>query len=636
MLQTIWVPAAAGLLCLLLLRVKEHGVEPVFDWIRRLVMLLASGYVLWISFRLFLNPSAYYAFGTASLGPLSTRVIFRATPFGALMATFAGLFAFLTAIYSMRYRAGAEHNNWYYALALWTLASANGIFFSGDLFSFTILWELSTLFLFGLIALGDNEKSSFAAAKTLVVLGLAEAGMLFAVAYIWVTQGTLVFGEMHLPITSATNVVLFLLFAAAAIAKAGAIPLHSWIPTAAEGAPTVVMAYLPASVDKLLGIFFLFISSYTIFTLTPGLRLLLMIIGVVTIIVAVLMAMMQHDLRRLLSFHAISQVGYMVLGIGTGNAVGILGGLFHMVNHAIYKSCLFLCAGAVEKHAGTTELERLGGLGRKMPLLFFANVVAAFAISGVIPFNGFISKWLVYQGCVLAGQPVMFILAVFGSGLTLASFIKVLHSVYMGPLPPELEDVKAPGFALTFPPFVLALLCILFGIVPGIPLGKLLVPSLLAAAPDVMGSLSQNAVFGTFSVKVGSSFWGVGWAVILMFTGFVIGWIYYAAGRALKTRRDKAFVGGIEPGTLAGYHVFTNEAMRVPGTGFYNTLKELPILKSLLPEAVEGAFDPYNYVSRIGEALFVRPLKALHNGVLSSYLSWVVIGIVVVFIVLIR
>jgi len=325
----------------------------------------------------------------------------------------------------------------------------------------------------------------------------------------------------------------------------------------------------------------------------------------------------------------------MLLGIGTGTAIGILGGMFHMINNSIYKNCLFLCAGAVEKQTGITNLEKLGGLGRKMPLLFFSNIIAAFAISGVVPLNGFISKWLIYRSCVDAGQPIMFFLAIFGSALTLASFIKLLHSVYMGPLPPELKNVKSPGFSLAFPPLILAILCIIFGIMPGIPLGQMLVPSHTASIPATMAQLPGDTEFSAFAVKLGSSFWQVGIAVIAIMLGLILAWLYYAAGKALKMRKRKAFIGGIEPGTLAGYHVFTNEVMRFPGTGFHNTIKELPVLRAILPSAEEGFFDPYSYVNRIGEALFVKPLRVLHDGILSSYLSWAIVGSVAVCIVLI-
>ena len=168
----------------------------------------------------------------------------------------------------------------------------------------------------------------------------------------------------------------FACFVAGAFAKAGAVPFHSWVPDFGEKADAPVSAYLPASLDKLLGIYLLARCVTDLFTPTTGLYVALMAVGAVTILSAVLMALVQHDLKRLLSYHAVSQVGYMVLGIGTGTPVGLAGGLFHMLNNTIYKSALFLCAGAVEKQTGSTDLDRLGGLARVMPLTFVACTTA--------------------------------------------------------------------------------------------------------------------------------------------------------------------------------------------------------------------------------------------------------------------
>ncbi len=621
--QTIWVPALAGLICLILVRVK--GVEGVIDAVRKIVAIATSLYVIYLGWRLLGAVGEVANLGTVTLGDLQTQSFFKVTRLGALMVLFGGVFAFLSAIYSAKYRHGALHNNWYYGLFLWTVASANGVFLAGDLFSLVILWELSTVFLFGLIGLGDNKKSAFAAGKTLVVLGFAEAAMLFAVAYIWVTQGTLVMEELSLPLSVGTNVVLYLLIIVAALAKAGVFPFHSWVPSAAEGGPTSAVAFVPASLDKLLGIYLFTMVSWHLFRIGEGLKLAMMIVGAVSLIVAVMMAMLQHDLRKLLAYHAVSQAGYMVLGIGTGTIVGILGGLFHMLNNALYKGGLFLGAGAVEKEAGTTDLEELGGLGRKMKALFWPMLIFAFAISGVPPFNGFASKWMIYQGLVEAKRPILMVIAMFGSGLTLASFIKVLHSTFFGPTPPEIEEkVKGSGgFAYLFPVWVIAIVCVITGLFPS-----------LAIKPfaDALGFSVDKLSWTT--VGFGSAYWQPLLMFGLMFLGFVVAWIYYAAGKALKARRDEAFIGGIKPGTVAGYHRFDYEAMRVPGTGFYNTIKELPILKTVLPDAEKGAFDPYRYLSKLGESLFVRPLKVLHNGVLSSYLTWAIIGLVCIMVYL--
>lgn len=626
MLQSIWVPALGGIICIILVQLRGKGAEFFMDVVRRIISLLVSGYVLYAGVMLFLNPGARVNLGLLKLGTLTTPIIIHAKPLSALMVSFVGLFGLLHIIYSWRYRHGCPHNSWYYGLSLLTLASANAVFLAADMFTLYIAWEISTLCLFGLIALGDNEMTRQAAGKTLATLGFADTGMLFFVIYVWLTHGTLAMESLKLGIPTGFGLILYIALAMSAVAKAGAIPMHSWVPTASLGAPTAVMGFLPSSIDKLLGIYLLFIATTQIFALSYTIKIILMIIGVISIIAAVFMAMLQHDLRRLLSYHAISQVGYMVLGIGTGSVVGMLGGLLHMINNAIYKNSLFLCAGAVEKQTGITELSRLGGLAKKMPLLFFANIVAALAISGVPPFNGFVSKWLVYQGCIAAGMPIMFVLAFFGSALTLASFIKVLHSVYFGPLPDELNNVKAPDFWLTLPPFVLSLICIFFGLAPGFPLGKLLAP-----ATGLTGGTMK-----LFSVSFGDSLWQPMFAFGLMVLGLVIAIIYYAAGRAFKTRKDAAYVGGVRPGTIGGYEVFTYEKLRVPGTGFYNNIKEIPVFKAVLPDAERGVFDPYSYISKIGYAIIVKPLRLLHNGILSTYLSWAIIGLVIIGLVLIR
>lgn len=210
------------------------------------------------------------------------------------------------------------------------------------------------------------------------------------------------------------------------------------MPDYGEQADAPVTAFLPASLDKLLGIYLLFRAATGLFQMNGSMQFVLLAVGAsTTVLAAVMMALVQHDLKRLLSYHAVSQVGYMLLGIGTGLPLGLAGGLFHMLNHAMYKSCLFLCAGNVETKAGTTDLDRLGGLARLMPVTFTATLIASLAISGIPPLNGFASKWMIYQGLVdLGGQGgfwwvVWLATAMFGSALTLASFVKVLHSVFL-------------------------------------------------------------------------------------------------------------------------------------------------------------------------------------------------------------
>ena len=181
--------------------------------------------------------------------------------------------------------------------------------------------------------------------------------------------------------------------------------------------------------------------------MTDGMNTVLMFFGAITVVGAVIMALVQHNLKRLMSFHAVSQVGYMVMGIASGTLVGLAGGLFHMLNHAIYKSCLFLVAGVVEKEAGSVDLDRLGGLAKRLPLTFIACLIASLSISGIPPFNGFASKWMIYQGLIESGansSNMTWVLwlaaAMLGSVLTLASFVKVLHAVFLCKPSPQVRS----------------------------------------------------------------------------------------------------------------------------------------------------------------------------------------------------
>jgi len=381
------------------------------------------------------------------------------------------------------------------------------------------------------------------------------------------------------------------------------------------------MALLPAAIDKLLGIYLLVIIVREIFILkSAALSIILAIIGAATVIIAVMIAMVQHNLKKLLSYHAISQVGYMVLGIATGTPVGIAGGVFHMLNNAIYKCCLFLCGGAVEQAAGTPEMDKLGGLGKKMPITFAACLIAALSISGIPPFNGFVSKWMVYQGVIQMGTaqtggaaklwPIWLTCAMFGSALTLASFVKLIHSIFLSRLPSELKDVKEVSLSMKVPMVILASLCVFFGIFYHVPLKMFIYPA-LNIEPG-------TAIFGT---------WESGLATVLIIIGIIIGWFILAAGWLSKKVRTV-------PTWYCG-EVQDNERMIIPGTHFYKTVSSMRGLKQLYTGQEKSYFDLYNQSGRLGLAL-TEFLRWLHSGILPTYLTWVTLGLLVILFIVCR
>jgi len=521
----------------------------------------------------------------------------------------SGFFCLLITLYSVGFLRDEDVSpRSYYANLLWVVGLVSATILSRDMLVFLFFWAVMGIPFFLLINLG-GPGSDAAAKKTLIMLGGTDSALMLGIALIWKLSGSLDLMQPALPVAG-MSLLACLCVAAAAFAKAGAVPLHSWVPDAAETAPVPVAALLPASLDKLLGIYLFARLSVGLFDLSASIRAFFILIGAVTVMAAVMAALVQHNLRKLLGFHAVSQVGYMVLGIATGTAVGVIGGLFHMINHAMYKACLFLTAGAAERHARSGELDHMGGFARVMPLTFACALIAALAISGIPPLNGFVSKWMVYQGLVEMGGTANYmwvvglVAAMFGSALTLASFVKVLHSVFLGQ--PDSEHPATgptPNLLMWLPMGVLAIVCVAFGVFAYALPVKLLTPTVPPALrPDMAGAA-----------------WQPGLATVLLCAALVVGGLIYLLGTLAKVRADEPYIGG-EAGERAAQFRFS-------GLEFYRTVAEIPALKRLYLRAEQGWYDVYHlgrrFVSWVG-----APLRTLHSGLLLSYVAWCVLGLV--------
>lgn len=596
LLIPVLLPFAVGLFTFILPK-KDR-------WFRGILALITSIVAFASAIWIYIEKTLELRFSLLAIGNFTLSFDLAPTPLSSFILIFATGFGLLISLYSLGYVTGRSRVREYYAFFLFALGGSSGVLLADHFLLFLIFWEVVTASLYFLVTVGGAQ-SKAGASKTFAMLGGADGCLLLGIGIVWFLNGSFTISSLHIPFEGALPVIAFVLMMIGAITKAGAMPFHSWIPAASEAAPAPVMAFLPAAVDKLLGIYLLIMLTTRIFVLTSGLGLLLMIIGSVTILAAVMMAMVQHDLAKLFSYHAVSQVGYMLLGIGTMNPIGIAGGLFHMLNHSIYKSCLFLCAGAVERKTGTKDLSELGGLVKVMPVTFIACLVSALAISGVPPFNGFVSKWLVYQGVLETGMKASYIFlvaAMFGSALTLASFIKAIYSVFLGTKTQKTAKVKKDvGFGMALPMIVLALLSLGFGIYYRFPLNFFVYP----------GAGVQAVIPGI---------WNSTWATGLIILGLVVGFIIYLLGKYRKSARVvDPFIGGEK---------LEQETGRVIGTHFYDTIKEMPVLKGTYTAQGKGYLDPYTWIGGLGLGI-TGFLKRIHNGLLSWYLSWSLLGILI-------
>lgn len=529
------------------------------------------------------------------------------------------LFSVLTVIYSLRFMRGRPNLLQYYTYIVITGLASVGAVLANNLILLLVLWGFLGLTLYLLVNMGD-EHASLVAKKTFIIVGGSDALMLLGIGIIYYLTQTIQMDSIRLELNSGLAVVAYVMIAIACFAKAGAMPFHSWIPDCAKSAPVPVVAFLPASLDKLLGIYLLARISLNMFVMNSAMNIFLMLVGAFTIIAAVMMALVQPNMKRLLGYSTVSQVGYMVLGIGTGNPIGIAGGIFHMLNHVIYKSCLFLTAGNVEYRTRTSELDKLGGLARLMPITYVSCLIASLSISGVPPFNGFVSKWMVYQGLISQLQAASYgirvtailclVAAMFGSGLTLASFMKLLHATFLGRATYRRaeKDIKEVSFTMWLPCVVLAIICVVFGVFANqIPLKLFILPAI------------EGVTF------IGS--WYSGLATLLIIVGLLVGILAFSLkGLKPAIRQDAAYVGG---------ESLDLDKTRVTGTDFYQTVKEYGILNGIYKKAEAGVFDLYeqgkNLVFGIGKFF-----QYLHNGVLPTYLVWTLLGMILLFFALFK
>lgn len=600
---------------------------------RRNISFFAFGVSLFVSLTcLFKAPAEM------SLGLLGNyELILGLNKIGATVLFFINLFGLLTCLYSKSY---GQDRRLFFSCLLFLIAFSNLAILSMDFITFIFAWGSTLIMLYVLLSFGSGEDAK----KAFSIVGFADFCLIAGVCLYAVARGTTIMPEKDGLLLSGTTAWLsFAFMLVAALAKAGCAPFHTWIPQAADKAPVPVMAILPASLDKLLGIYLLARICVDFFVLNSIVFAVLLVIGGLTILFAVMMALIQHDLRKLLSFHAISQVGYMVLGFGTGTPVGIIGGLFHMVNNALYKTGLFLAGGAVGEEKKSFDLEKLGGLAVYMPVTFACALVFSLSISGVPPFNGFASKWLLYQGVIIGLEAhtslalrfvyiFALVCAMFGSALTLASFIKFMHAIFLGQeaLKSEAKPKESPSY-MRIPLVVLAALCIALGAFPAFFVSKFIEPWLGQGA-YIIGSWDSISAF------------------IFLAAGIVLGVIIWTVSNSrARLKKDGYFIGGE---TTELHPIF-------PATEFYRTIESFPQPARFYRILKKESWDFYNILSGLlgllGRILYIFvdrfiyaltniagyltlglswALRSVHTGVLDFYLVWSLFGLALLFFIL--
>ncbi|HOW35010.1 MAG TPA: proton-conducting transporter membrane subunit [Candidatus Omnitrophota bacterium] len=392
----------------------------------------------------------------------------------AFMLVTVNLVALMIAIYSVKYM---EHftSKWkFFTLFLLMLGGMNGVIVTGDIFNLFVFLEIAAIASFALVAFGVERHELEAAFKYALMSTLGSLFVLMGIALLYGFTSTLNMADIAAVLAQkgSSNIILLVsvLFVMGFGLKSALVPFHAWLPDAHPSAPAPISAMLSGVLIKSLGIYTIFRIFGNVIGVTPAIASILMVLGCISMVVGGFLAIGQWDLKRLYAYSSISQMGYIILGFGIGTPLSILGSLFHLFNHSVFKSLLFLGAGAVEYATGTRDMKKLGGLMKKMPVTGMTSIIGTMSISGVPPFAGFWSKLIIILAAVEAGQLWPAVWAIVASVLTLAAFLKAMKCTFWGDVRVGLEKIIEVPFLMKFSLITLALITSVGGLllIPGI------------------------------------------------------------------------------------------------------------------------------------------------------------------------
>lgn len=537
--------------------------------------------------------------------------------FFALLVVSTFLFS---GIYSLKYMERDHHLGHYYTLYLMLSGSVLGLVLTGDIFNMFVMIEIMTFACVALAAFRSQQKGALEASfKYLVIGSMGSSFTLFGITLLYAQCHTLNMAQLSSILstthTPTTTLALGMLVAGFGV-KAYLVPFHTPAADSYTVAPASVSMMFSGMVNKA-GVYGMIRLLYIIFRSmdSTAVQTLLTVIGAVTMFVGVTMALSQHDFKRLLAFHSISQIGYVITAAGLGTALGLTGGLFHAMNHTLFKGLLFLCAGAVFYATGSTNLDELGGLSKRMPKTTICFLVGAFSIAGLPPFNGFASKWMIYQATYEKavttghiGYALVTVVALVVSVMTLASFIKVTQAVFFGQTPMTCRKAKEVPFAMRLPMWIMSVLCLLTGVCYEQVDKYLLTPAVKAAFGvtnyiDKMMGQGYAAAAGVSDILVEPAklslwnpvLWLILFVIVLAAAGIVIVTGKSSRGRVLETSSQEVVDGK--------YATFFG--------GEKSTFSQV------------GGSDLFWGFRKDWKGYF-KVIEGLHSGVVNDYAMWVV------------
>jgi NADH-quinone oxidoreductase subunit M len=455
-------------------------------WIASIAALLSVGIILSTVKEIIEQRSIYDTYAWIRTPSFHITLGFVVDEISFYIGLIVAVVSALSCFYSIKYMKGKHHQCGYYTNLLLFMAGMIGVIFSENLIQFYLFWELMLIPSYFLIAhWGTSKKRATIGFKYFIFTHVGALFMLMGILSIYTFTGTFDFADMPLAVEQAiANSVMsafdvtavFVLLLIGFCVKMAVFPVHTWLPDAHAEAPTPISAMLSGLMIKCGAYAFARILLSAFGKTVTQTSDVLAILGVTTIIYGGLMALAQTDIKRLLAYSSISQMGYILFGLGVYSTMGANGALFHVVNHAVCKSLLFMCAGVIIYQTGIRDITKLGGLADKMPITCAAALIGALSLAGTPPLNGFWSEWMIFSGGVFSGKTLITTIAIVSTTITAGYYLWFLWRVFFGTTPKRLENTRKTSWLMRIPIIALAVIAVVIGIWPDIVLRLLSVP----------------------------------------------------------------------------------------------------------------------------------------------------------------
>jgi len=464
----VFIPVLLPLGCAILMLLAWKSVP-----IQRALSLIATGALLVVSFMLL---------GEVADGDvLAIQAGNWRAPFGitfvcdilsALMVAVTGLVGFCGGIYGLFSIDRERERHGYHPLMLMLLAAVNGAFLTGDFFNLYVWFEVMLMASFVLMSVGGGQRQTGGAIKYVLLNLVSSTLFLTALGIIYAKAGTLNMADLAVKLSQSGDARFMmsstmLLLIAFGI-KAAVFPLFFWLPASYHNAPVVVSAVFAGLLTKV-GVYAL-IRTFTLVIpfAEPGMQTLLLFVSGMTMLTGVLGAACQTNIRRILSFHIVSQIGYMTFGLAIFTPLGILAAIFYVIHHIVVKANLFFVAGIVERISGSSSVKEQGGLYRRYPLLGFLFLIPAMSLAGLPPLSGFFAKFLIIKSALEIGAVLTTVVALLVGLLTMFSMTKIWAESFWKDSPKELPALKEPAHRMLMVPVgIMAAITIFFGLNSG-------------------------------------------------------------------------------------------------------------------------------------------------------------------------